>query len=175
MGGVGGAVREASWSCSCNRAALPGGASREVSANGWPQSPLSCCCQGSTYLPFSPTPFQPYPSSVPVAQRLRGTAEHLLSELPHQCKSKRSSCPERLSEQPSSQSNGLQTLFSHTVRKATLIKQALHPFLPGCSGLQAVTGGEGRRRWRQLSYLLPPLPCGWAAGHEISSRRWGRG
>lgn len=43
---------------------------------------------------------------------------------------------------------------------------------PGC-GLW--TGREGRRRWRQLSSLLPPLPRGWAAGHEISSRRWGRG
>lgn len=121
---------------------------------------LSCCCQGTAYLPFSPTPFHPYPSSVPVAQRLRGTAEHLLSELPHQCKSKRSSCPERLSEQPPSQSNGLHTLLFHTARKAPLIRQALHPFLPGCSGLQAVDW-RGRQEALETAVIPPPAPSLW--------------
>lgn len=37
------------------------------------------------------------------------------------------------------------------------------------------TGGEGRRRWGQLSSLLPPLPRGWAAGHEVGNGRRGRG
>lgn len=158
--------------CRCSRAALPGGAAGQAPPKGNPHL-LSPGAVGGP--PTSPLPFYPDPSSVPVAQRLGGTAEHLLSELPHRRKSKWSSCPERLSEQPPSQSNGLQPLLFHSEKGNSHKAGPSIPSSQAAQGCRLWTGEEGKRRWRQLSSLLPPLPCGWAAGHEISSRRWGRG
>lgn len=113
------------------------------------------------------------PSSVPQVGGTRGTSFGRRRTSTGQS---RADAQRGLSERPPSQSAGFgPALAPPRGPQLPLIKRALHPSLPGSSGRRLWTGGEGRRRCRQLSSLLPPHPCGWAAGHEISSRRWGEG
>lgn len=87
------------------------GSCRTGASKGNPHLLLSCCCQGTTYLP---APLPPRSILRPSGPEARGTAEHLLSELPHWRKSKWSSCPERLSEQPRHRATGFKPLLFHS-------------------------------------------------------------
>ena len=62
-----------------------------------------------------------------------------------------------------SQSTGLRT-----ARKAALIRQALQPFLPGCSRLRAVDW-KGRQEALETAVIPPPAPSPW-----LGRRAWNK-
>lgn len=142
------------------------GPAGEVRPWGWQLLPGSLPKVAVRGGPASPRPPQPS-TQTGLGPRLRG-AGHLLSELPGRPRSTRGGRPGRL--RSSSAGSGFALLLLAPPEEPSASRP--RPCLPGCSGRRLRTGQAGGAG---DSCHPPPLPWGWAAGHEISSRRWGRG